>query len=241
DDAPESHRRPSLREGASPHLRCARRTQAGPALPGVCNFHGREGCNAAAEDRPSAGGVQGFGSPLFSCHGQTRGVVRAATEGRRRSRDLPPEAGGDGPRPVGISNAAFLRDWLLAAYIAPSQSPLLAHWPAASGSREVPHLQPRDWVEGVSRALARDVARRTGGVLHSKGCGTSSRSQSDPGEASPMQTIMHTRTSRLRSNQAVCDAGQLSAPDSTGAASSTGIATLAPAFGQALPSLADVP
>ena len=55
-----------------------------------------------------------------------------------------------------------------------------------------------------------------------------------------MQTIMHTRTSRLRSNQAVCDAGQLSAPDSTGAASSTGIATLAPAFGQALPSLADV-
>jgi hypothetical protein len=55
-----------------------------------------------------------------------------------------------------------------------------------------------------------------------------------------MQTIMHTRTSRLRSNQAVCDAGQLSAPDSAGAASSTGIATLAPAFGQALPSLADV-
>ena len=55
-----------------------------------------------------------------------------------------------------------------------------------------------------------------------------------------MQTIMHTRTSCLRSNQAVCDAGQLSAPDSAGAASSTGIATLAPAFGQALPSLADV-
>ena len=55
-----------------------------------------------------------------------------------------------------------------------------------------------------------------------------------------MQTIMHTRTSRLRSNQAVCDAVQLSAPDSAGAASSTGIATLAPAFGQALPSLADV-
>jgi DNA-binding transcriptional ArsR family regulator len=55
-----------------------------------------------------------------------------------------------------------------------------------------------------------------------------------------MQRIMHTRTSRLRSNQAVCGAGQPPAADTAGTASASGVATLAPAFGQALPSLVDV-
>jgi len=55
-----------------------------------------------------------------------------------------------------------------------------------------------------------------------------------------MQRILRSRARRLRSNQALCAAGQLSAPDAARTTSSNGIATLAPAFGQALPSLADV-
>ena len=55
-----------------------------------------------------------------------------------------------------------------------------------------------------------------------------------------MQRILRSRTSRLRGHQAVCGAVQPSAPDAAGAASTIGIATLAPAFGQALPSLGDV-
>ncbi len=55
-----------------------------------------------------------------------------------------------------------------------------------------------------------------------------------------MQRILRSRTRRLRSHQPVCGSGQLSAPDAAGTASASGVATLAPAFGQALPSLADV-
>ena len=55
-----------------------------------------------------------------------------------------------------------------------------------------------------------------------------------------MQRILRSRARRLRSDQTLCAAGQLSAPDAAGTASSIGIATLAPAFGQALPSLVDV-
>ena len=55
-----------------------------------------------------------------------------------------------------------------------------------------------------------------------------------------MQRILRSRTSRLRGHPAVCGAGQLSAPDATGSASASGIVTLAPAFGQTLPSLVDV-
>jgi len=55
-----------------------------------------------------------------------------------------------------------------------------------------------------------------------------------------MQRILRSRTSRLRSHPAVCRAGQLSAPNTAGTASTSGVATLAPAFGQAIPSLADV-
>jgi len=55
-----------------------------------------------------------------------------------------------------------------------------------------------------------------------------------------MQRILRSRTSRLRGNPAVCITEQLSAPNADGTASASGVATLAPAFGQALPSLADV-
>jgi hypothetical protein len=55
-----------------------------------------------------------------------------------------------------------------------------------------------------------------------------------------MQRILGSRTSRIRSHSAVCRAEQLSTPDATGVASASGVATLAPAFGQALPSLAEV-
>jgi DNA-binding transcriptional ArsR family regulator len=55
-----------------------------------------------------------------------------------------------------------------------------------------------------------------------------------------MQRIMRSRARRLRSDQALCAAGKLSAPDAARTTSAIGIATLAPAFGQALPSLAGV-
>jgi len=55
-----------------------------------------------------------------------------------------------------------------------------------------------------------------------------------------MQRILRSRTSHIESHPAVCRAGQLSAPDAAGVASSSGVEALAPAFGQALPSLANV-
>jgi len=55
-----------------------------------------------------------------------------------------------------------------------------------------------------------------------------------------MQRILRSRACRLRGNQEICGIGKLSAPDPTRTTSAIGIATLAPAFGQALPSLADV-
>jgi hypothetical protein len=55
-----------------------------------------------------------------------------------------------------------------------------------------------------------------------------------------MQRILRSRTSRRRGNPAVCGSGELPDSNTIGVASPSGIATLAPAFGQALPSLADV-
>jgi DNA-binding transcriptional ArsR family regulator len=55
-----------------------------------------------------------------------------------------------------------------------------------------------------------------------------------------MQRILRSRASRLRGNQEICGIGKLSAPNTAGTASTSGIETLAPAFGQALPSLAGV-
>jgi hypothetical protein len=55
-----------------------------------------------------------------------------------------------------------------------------------------------------------------------------------------MQRILRSRTSRIKSHPAVRRAELLSAPDAAGVASAFGVEALAPAFGQALPSLADV-
>ena len=55
-----------------------------------------------------------------------------------------------------------------------------------------------------------------------------------------MQRILRSRTSRRRGNPALCGSGELPASNPTGVASTSGVATLAPAFGQALPTLADV-
>jgi hypothetical protein len=41
-------------------------------------------------------------------------------------------------------------------------------------------------------------------VVSQEGRGTAARSQSDSGEASPMQRILRSRTSRLRGNQEIC-------------------------------------
>ena len=55
-----------------------------------------------------------------------------------------------------------------------------------------------------------------------------------------MQGILRSRTRSHRSHEPACGGGKPSAPDAAGYASTAGIATLAPAFCQALPSLSDV-
>ena len=55
-----------------------------------------------------------------------------------------------------------------------------------------------------------------------------------------MQRLLYTRTRCIRSHPAVCGSGQLPAPNAGGTTSTIGVATLAPAFGQALPSLAGI-
>ena len=55
-----------------------------------------------------------------------------------------------------------------------------------------------------------------------------------------MQRIVRSRTGRRRGSPPVCGARELPASNPTGIASTSGVATLAPTFGQALPSLADV-
>jgi hypothetical protein len=92
----------------------------------------------------------------------------------------------------------------------------------------------------VSRALARNVQRGIGGVASQESRGTSSGSQPHPGEASPIERILRSRARSLRCHEPACDGRNTSAPDAAGSSPTTGIATLAPAFGQALPSLTDV-
>ena len=116
----------------------------------------------------------------------------------------------------------------------------IPHWPRRHRDRSALHLQPRHRIEGVSRAHARNVARGTGGVASQEGRRTASRSQSHPGKASPIERILRSRARSLRSHEPVCGDWNTSAADAAGSSSTAGIATLAPAFAQALPSLADV-
>jgi hypothetical protein len=55
-----------------------------------------------------------------------------------------------------------------------------------------------------------------------------------------MQRILRSCTRSFRSNRPICGHGQLPASDAAGVAPTSGVATLAPAFGLALPSLAGV-
>ena len=92
----------------------------------------------------------------------------------------------------------------------------------------------------MSRAQGRNVARGAGRAVRPEGRGTTSRSQPYPGTASSIQRILRPGPRSLRSHKPVCGNRQPSAPDAAGTASASGIATLAPAFAQALPSLAEV-
>ena len=92
----------------------------------------------------------------------------------------------------------------------------------------------------MSRAHARNAARGAGGVVSQEGRGTASRSQSHPGEASPIERVLRSRKRSLRSHQPACGDWNTSAADAARSSHTAGIATLAPAFGQALPSLTDV-
>ena len=69
---------------------------------------------------------------------------------------------------------------------------------------------------------------------------SASRSQPDPGEASPMQGIMRSIERRRRSHSTTRRGRQNAAHDAAGTAAATGVMTLAPAFSQALPSLVGV-
>ena len=92
----------------------------------------------------------------------------------------------------------------------------------------------------MSRDHARYVARGAGADVSRESRGTASRSQPHPGEASPIERILRSRARSLRSHEPACGDRNTAAPDAAGSSPTAGIATLAPAFGQALPSLVDV-
>jgi hypothetical protein len=92
----------------------------------------------------------------------------------------------------------------------------------------------------VSRAQGRNVARGTGRAVCPEGRGTTSGSQPYSGAASSIERILRSGKRSLRSHEPICGNGQPSAPNAAGIASASGIATLAPVFAQALPSLAGV-
>ena len=92
----------------------------------------------------------------------------------------------------------------------------------------------------MSRAHARNVARGAGADVSRESRGTASRSQPHPGEASPIERILRSGARSLRSHEPACGDRNTPAPDAARSSPTAGIATLAPAFGQALPSLVDV-
>jgi hypothetical protein len=92
----------------------------------------------------------------------------------------------------------------------------------------------------VSRGQTSNDAGGTGGAVYSKGRRAAAQSQSDSREAPQIERILRSRTRSRRSHQPACGDRNTSAPDTAGPAPTAGIATLAPAFGQALPSLANV-
>jgi hypothetical protein len=109
------------------------------------------------------------------------------------------------------------------------------HW-----NRHALHLQPRHRDERVSRGNGSNDDRETGGVVRLKGRRAAAESQSESGKTFEIERILRSRTRSLRGHKPACGDRNASPPDAAGSASAAGIATLAPAFGQALPSLAEV-
>jgi hypothetical protein len=92
----------------------------------------------------------------------------------------------------------------------------------------------------VRRGRASNDAGGTSGAVHSKGRRAAAQSQSDPRETPQVERILRFSTCSLRSHEPACGGRNASAANAAGSSAATGITTLAPAFGQTLPSLADV-
>ena len=92
----------------------------------------------------------------------------------------------------------------------------------------------------MSRGQASNDAGGTGGAVHSKGRRAAAGSKSDSREAPQIERVLRSRARRLRSHEPACGDRKPPAPDAARSSPTAGITTLAPAFGQALPSLADV-
>jgi hypothetical protein len=92
----------------------------------------------------------------------------------------------------------------------------------------------------VSRGKGSDDAGGTHGAIRSKSHRAAAQSQSDPCGTFEIETVLRSRPRRLRGHPSACGNRNSSAPDAFGPPPTAGIATLAPAFGQALPSLAHV-
>ena len=114
------------------------------------------------------------------------------------------------------------------------------HRPGRHRNRLALYLQPGHRVEGVSRGQASNDAGGTGGAVHSKSRRAAAGSKSDSREAPQIERVLRSRARRLRSHEPACGDRNTPAPDSARSSPAAGIATLAPAFGQALPSLTDV-
>ena len=119
-------------------LRQGRRCQV------YATYTGEKDVTSAIGGCAAAGGHSRRYPPLIRCHRKTRGLVRPAVEGRRGSGDLPSQAGRDGIGPAGLSDALFLRDRVLAAYLAPGESKIVAHRAEIPSAGEVRHLLRHD-------------------------------------------------------------------------------------------------
>jgi hypothetical protein len=92
----------------------------------------------------------------------------------------------------------------------------------------------------VSRGKASKNAGGTCGAVRSKGRRAAARSKSGSGEAPQIERVLRSRARGLRRHPSARGDRHSSPSDAAGTSPAGGIATLAPAFVQALPSLADV-
>src|SRR6266700_2046677 len=103
------------------------------------------------------------------------------------------------------------------------------------------HLQPGDWFDGLSDAIESDDGGRPAGAVRGEGHSSAYGNESDAREALPMQRISSSRSVPDRSDGPLRRKRRSSASCPGRTLAPVGIATLAPAFAQGLPTLGTVP